>query len=154
MKAIALLVLALPFAAPAQDAKPNFSGTWELQVAQSDFGPLPGPESLTNVVDHREPKVKITSTAKTAEGDRVTELLYTTDGEECSNQIRGSTAKSRTRWVERELVTEMQLELQGAKLQLKDRWSLSEDGQTWTIHRSFTSAEMGEAAQKLILTRK
>ncbi len=153
MKRLALAILVFVLPAIAQDAKPNFSGTWELQVAKSDFGPLPPPESVTNTVDHKEPKLKITSKSKTMEGDRTTNLNYTTDGEECTNEIQGGPAKSRTRWSDRELVTEMQLEIQGMKLQFKDRWSLSEDAKTWTIQRAW-SGEFGEAAQKLVLEKK
>ena len=50
--------------APAQDAKPNFAGTWSLDVAKSDFGPMPAPESIVHVIEHNEPNIKITTTQK------------------------------------------------------------------------------------------
>lgn len=43
---------------------PNFSGTWSLDVAKSDFGPAPPPESVVMVIDHKEPTIKSTTAQK------------------------------------------------------------------------------------------
>lgn len=153
MKKLCLLVLSLALAAMAQDGKPNFSGTWELQVAKSDFGPLPAPQGQTNAIEHKDPKLKITATAKTDQGDRTTVRNFTTDGEENTNQLGNATMKSRTRWVEKELVIDATFEAQGNKVQIKDRWQLSDDGKTLTVARTLSS-EMGVAEQKLIFDRK
>src|SRR4051794_27285055 len=61
-RAIALLLCA-PTVLPAQSntttptARPNFSGTWKLNVQRS--GPIMprGLEALTMVIDHRDPKI-------------------------------------------------------------------------------------------------
>ena len=42
---LALIVIAL--SAAAADTKPNFSGSWKLMVAQSDFGSAPAPQSMS-----------------------------------------------------------------------------------------------------------
>ena len=151
-KALAMLAVGL-VAAVGQDSKPNFSGVWELQVAKSDFGQFPAPESQTTTVEHKEPKVKLNTRVKTLEGDVATDFTYTTDGEENTNDFRGSPATSRTRWDGRELLTDMELEAQGVRFRLKDRWSLSEDGKTWNITRVLAS-ELGEVTQKLVLAKK
>ncbi len=39
-----LPAILLCFAVSAAYAKPNFSGTWELNTETSDFGPMPKPE--------------------------------------------------------------------------------------------------------------
>ena len=127
MKKLFLLVLALSLAALAQD-QPNFSGTWELQVAKSEFGPLPAPESQVSVIDHKEPKLQIKVTSKTAQGEQISTRNLTTDGEENTNQVGSNTWKSKTRWEEKVLVTESNFELQGNKIRIKDRWTLSGDG--------------------------
>jgi len=153
MKKLCLLTILFSLTAIAQDGKPNFSGVWELQVANSDFGPLPAPESQTSVVDHQEPQLKLNTTARTVQGELTAAYVYTTDGQENTNEVRGSTRKSRTRWESKELVTEAEFEAQGLKIRLKDRWRLSEDGQTWTSDRTLNS-DMGEAVQKLIFAKK
>ncbi len=153
MKKLFLLLGALTFAAAGQDSKPNFSGKWELQVDKSDFGGIPGPESQITVIDHQEPKLKLQTTAKVAGGERSSQFNYTTDGEECTNDYRGAPAKSRTRWEGRELVTEIQLEADGMKVKLKDRWRISDDGQGWNVDRTLSS-DLGEITQKLIFLKK
>jgi hypothetical protein len=59
------ILLAATFAltAAAQD-KPNFSGKWVLDPQQSDFGDFPAPQSQVNVIDHKEPKIKLTQTIR------------------------------------------------------------------------------------------
>ena len=152
MKKLLLLVLALSLAALAQD-KPNFSGTWELQVANSEFGPLPAPESQISVIDHKEPKVQVKVTSKTAQGEQGSTRNLTTDGEENTNQVGGNTWKSRTHWEERVLVTESNFEIQGNKIRIKDRWTLSDDGKSFTNNRELAS-DMGEAQQRLVFAKK
>ena len=153
MKRLCLLLLAVAVAALAQDGKPNFSGTWELQLDKSDFGPLPGPQSQTTMIEHKDPKLKITVNAKTAQGEQSSLRNLTTDGQENTNEVSGRTWKSKTRWEEKELVTETSFEVQGNKVQIKDRWKLSDDGKGMTIDRTLSS-EMGEAVQKLVFAKK
>ena len=44
---LAIGLVALPGLA---QSKPDFSGTWKLNVGKSDFGQVPGPDSETMVV--------------------------------------------------------------------------------------------------------
>ena len=56
-------------AAWAQDAVPNFTGKWSIDIAKSDFGPMPPPESVVHVIDHKEPNIKVVTTQKGAQGE-------------------------------------------------------------------------------------
>ncbi len=153
MKKLLLLALAFSLGAFCQDGKPNFSGTWELQIDKSDFGPLPAPQSQTMVVDHQDPKLKVSVTAKTAQGDRSSERVMTTDGQENINQVGGNEWKSVSRWVQKLLVTDVSFDMQGNKVKMNDKWQLSEDGKTLTMNRTYKS-DMGEAEQKLVYAKK
>ena len=152
MRKLFLLALALPLASFAQD-KPNFSGAWELQVAKSDFGPLPAPESQVSVIDHKEPKLQVKVTSKTPQGEQTSTRNLTTDGEENTNQVGPNTWKSKTHWEEKALVTESNFETQGNKIRIKDRWTLADDGNSFTSNRELAS-DMGEAQQKLVFAKK
>src|SRR5258706_532224 len=80
-------VLALVSLALVADDKPDLSGTWKLDSAKSDFGAFPGPDSQANVIDHKDPKIKIKTTSKGGpRGDADYESTYTTDGKESTNQ--------------------------------------------------------------------
>ena len=155
MNKLCLLLLALGLAPlAAQDGKPDFAGAWDLQLDKSDFGPLPRPESVTYTVEHKEPKVTLTTRSKTAQGEATSVRNHTTGGEENTNQVQGREWKSKTRWEGNELVTESQYETQQfGKVKLKERWQLSEDRKTLTVARSFAS-ELGEAEQKYVFARQ
>ena len=42
---LVVALLAGPALAARQDAKPDFSGTWVLDINKSDFGQMPPPQS-------------------------------------------------------------------------------------------------------------
>lgn len=61
-KRIVLFAVVLLFAVAAAlsaETKPNFTGTWKLNVAKSDARD-DGPQSLTVTVDHKEPTLTYT----------------------------------------------------------------------------------------------
>ncbi len=150
---LAVVFLLAGLLCPAQEARPNFTGKWVLDTAKSDFGPVPGPSSRNDVIDHQDPKLKLTVTSKGQQGELVAELNYTTDGKENTNTIRGREVKSKTRWEGKQLVTEAKMELQGNTLEIKDTWELSGDGKVLTIGRELKSPQ-GEASQKLIFNKE
>src|SRR4029079_14018283 len=57
-------VLAFVATPALAQVKPNFSGTWNLDVAKSDFGPSTAPESMTMTIVHKDPSIKATSSQK------------------------------------------------------------------------------------------
>src|SRR5207253_1429525 len=48
-----------PLAAVNAPARVNYSGVWRLINPKSDFGAIPGPDIRIDVIDHREPSIKI-----------------------------------------------------------------------------------------------
>ena len=66
--------------------KPNFSGVWKLNVAKSDFGVMPPPESRTDVIEHIEPTLKLSRDEKGAEGPRKYIINTSNDGREVVNK--------------------------------------------------------------------
>lgn len=135
---LALLILAPAGTASAQDL-PNFTGKWTLDVAKSDFGPMPPPESMTYVVDHKEPTIKIVTTQKGQQGETVNERNVTTDGKDNVNKLRmpmGETdVKSTTKWAGKTLTTAFKLDIQGTALDVVESWKLSDDGKVLTVLR-------------------
>ena len=135
---LALFVLAPARAASAQDV-PNFTGKWSLDVAKSDFGPMPPPESMTYVIDHKEPALKIVTTQKGQQGEMTNERNVTTDGKDNVNKMRMPTGetdvKSTTKWAGKTLTTAFKLDMQGMALDIVESWKLSDDGKVLTILR-------------------
>lgn len=148
-----VLLLLVGICAAADEAKPDFTGKWALDTGKSDFGMLPPVESQTSVIEHKEPKVKVTSTTKNERGEQKRESNYTTDGEENTNKNGPVEIKSKSHWDGKKLITDSKLKLQDNDIEIHDTWELSEDGSTFTQSRDFKSP-MGETSQKLIFNKQ
>ncbi|HUG28540.1 MAG TPA: hypothetical protein VMK53_09600, partial [Gemmatimonadales bacterium] len=95
--ALVVALLALPVSLSAQ-AAPNLTGTWILQVAESDFGPLPAPERRTDIITHDEPRLVVQRMTMSQGQEASLELTYAVDGEPHQNDAGGAVAVSRVSW--------------------------------------------------------
>jgi hypothetical protein len=149
-------LVALTISTAAQGL-PNFTGTWTLDAAKSDFGPMPPPESVVMVIDHKEPTVKVTTTQKNQMGDSSNDSTYTTDGKENVNKMRGPAGdqdvKSTTKWNGKTLATSRTIEAQGMSIGIDDSWELSPDGKALTVSRQLKTPQ-GDFSTKLVLNKK
>ena len=147
LRSALFVLLVLPVAASlrAQDANPDFTGKWNLDASKSDFGPMPPPESIVHVIEHKEPSVKVVTTQKGAQGEVTTERQLTTDGKENVNKMRVGPAeqevKSTTKWSGKALTTAFKLDMQGNVFDVNDSWKLSDDGKVLTIVRDIKTAQ-------------
>jgi hypothetical protein len=148
---IAALTLAAA-AAPAA-AKPDFTGSWAMNAANSDFGPMPAPSVFTRVVKHQEPTLEVSTTQAGPQGTVTTHLTYTTDGSESINHINGTEVRSVCRWDGDTLVISYDRHIGSSVISVEERWSLSEDGNVTTIH-SNVKGSMGEFQMRLVLDRQ
>ena len=160
LSAAFFLFLALPVvaAAWAQDATPNFTGKWSIDLAKSDFGPMPPPESVVHVIEHKEPSLKVVTTQKGAQGEVTNERMMTTDGKENVNSVRmggpePQEIKSTTKWNGKALTTTFKIDIQGNPFDVYDTWKLSDDGKVFTAVREFKSAA-GEFAITTVFNKQ
>jgi hypothetical protein len=145
-----LLSIALSAAALAA---PNFSGQWKMNVAKSDFGPVPAPEVLTRTVKHADPALEYTTHQKGEQGEVNTDIKYTTDGKPCVNKINGSEAKGTAKWEADKLIIESVRDLQGTQLTSKETWMLTDGGKTLIINNHI-AVPQGEFDLKLVLEKQ
>ncbi|HEV8038252.1 MAG TPA: hypothetical protein VGP62_05255 [Bryobacteraceae bacterium] len=148
----ALFVTAFATSMLAQ-SKPNFSGTWKLNVAKCDFGPLPAPDSRTDVITHNEPTIKIDVDSKGGQGDFTGTLNYTTDGKEVSNKMGPRDVKSTLGWEGSHLVVNSKLSINDAEITIKTVWTLSDDGKTLSQDAHINSP-MGELDTKQVFEKQ
>jgi hypothetical protein len=154
----ALLVVLVSALAGAQNATPNFTGKWNLDAAKSDFGPMPPPDSVVHVIDHKEPSIKIVTTQKGAQGETTNERVLTTDGKENVNKMRmgpdgEQEVKSTSKWNGKALATSFTLDVQGNAFDINDSWTLSDDGKVLTIVRAI-KAPQGEFAATTVFNKQ
>jgi hypothetical protein len=150
-------ILLLAASAVAQSALPNFSGTWTLDAAKSDFGPIPGPESIVMVIDHKEPALKVTVTQKGPQGEVSNESSYTTDGKDNMNKLRAPAGDqdvtSTTKWNGKTLATTRTIDAQGMSIGIDDAWELSADGKAMTINRQLKTPQ-GDFSTKMVFNKQ
>jgi hypothetical protein len=81
---MAAAVVTLPIIAGPSFAqsRPDLSGTWKLNVAKSDFGPVPGPNAQTDVIEQKGDTLKISVSAESDQGKLEYVETLTTDGKE------------------------------------------------------------------------
>ncbi len=147
-------LLVLTAGALLAQAKPNFSGTWTLVPAKSEFGMMPPPSSAVQTIAHNEPQLKVVTTQTGDQGTTTTESNYTTDGKECSNTgPMDSQIKSTLKWDGSALIVDSKLDFQGNAVTIANRWTLSEDGKSLTINTHFATP-MGDGDAKMVYEKK
>lgn len=134
-------------------AKPNFSGDWKMNPSKSDFGPMPAPSSMTEKIAHEDPNLTVAVKQATDQGDFEANLKYTTDGKECSNEVRGNPVKSTAKWDGDTLLIDSKAKFGDNDMTINDKWNLSEDGKTLTVSRHIVSP-MGEGDIKMVLEKQ
>jgi len=136
---------------------PDFTGTWTFDAAKSDFGPIPPPESIVMVIDHKEPTLKVNVTQKTPMGEAANDSTYTTDGKDNVNKMRSPAGeqdvKSTTKWNGKTLTTSRTIEAQGMSIGIEETWDLSADARVLTINRVLKTPQ-GDFNTKITMNKK
>jgi hypothetical protein len=108
--------------------KPDFSGTWKVDLDKSVLGPLAGPTSITRRIEHKDPNI---SDQQSITGpDMNLTFKYSTDGQETANNFMGTDFKSKAQWEGKTLV--IHNDVDGGKGKSTNKWSLSAEGKTLT----------------------
>jgi len=136
--------------APAQ-SKPNFSGSWKMNAARSDFGLVPAPASIARKITHAEPSLAIVEDQDAGFGVQNVTRVYTTDGRGSSFTSQGAEVKGTAVWEGNDLVVTSEVAV--ALLKYIDRMSLSADGKTMTSAIKLTSPD-GAIHMKVIFEKQ
>jgi len=135
---IAIAAFAMTFlAAPSQAA--NFSGEWKLNLAKSDYGPVPQPEFMTRTIKQGDPGLDISTHQKGAQGEATTHLKYTTDGKPAENATPPS--KGTAKLDGDKLVVDSVRTTPNGELKFHEVWSLSADGKMMTINNHIVAPQ-------------
>lgn len=156
--AACLLLLAASTASTvAQEAKPDFSGTWNLDVAKSDFAGAPAPDSIVHVIVHKDPSLKITTTQKGPQGELTNTRTLTTDGKENMNKMRTMVGeqdvKSTTAWNGGKLANAFKLDIQGSAIAISESWELTDGGRVLSVTRD-VSTPQGDFHQRYVFNKQ
>ncbi|MGH9238894.1 MAG: hypothetical protein ACRD3G_12715 [Vicinamibacterales bacterium] len=95
MTLLVLVLLAAQAAGAA--AKPDLSGQWVINAAESDFGLIPPPQCRGLKLTHREPELTSEETRPAGEPCGLT-LRYTTDGKPITYTANDAKQTARMTW--------------------------------------------------------
>ena len=146
-------LLALSAASVLAQQKTDYSGTWKLNVSKSDFGPLPAPDSRTDVITQKEPAITNHVVSEGQQGKLDYTVNYSTDGKEVTNTVADRVSKSTAKWDAKNLVVNTKLKFNDMDVDVVATWVLAADGKTLTIDAHITST-MGEVDQKLVFEKQ
>ena len=134
--------------------KPNFTGTWKINNAKSDFGPMPqGPDKFERKVDHKDTELKVNTVQSMQGNERTTDVTYTIDGKEHEIQLGPTTAKVTANWKDAALEIAAKREIQGNAVTSTELWSLSADGKVLTLDSNISTPQ-GEFKLKFVLDKQ
>jgi len=150
---LALITVAVANVIPAAD-KPNFSGSWKMDLTKSDFGGAPPPDSFSRKIEHNEPVVILTDDQTSALGPEQAVRKYTTDGQETTYQWMGSDVKSAAHWEDNSLVIIGKVNAGGTDLIVTSTLTISADGKTLTERDKIAAAGNEVGAFKIVLVKE
>ena len=113
--------------------KPNFTGSWKMNPAKSDFGPIPPPDKLERTIKHDDPKLAVSTLNAGPQGEMKSDSMYTTDGKDSINKTAGTEVKSVAAWDGDKLTIKYKREVQGMEISFAETWTLSADGKVLTV---------------------
>lgn len=150
-----ILALALAAAAGTLSAadKPDLSGTWNLNVQKSEFGPSPGPDKFVRKIDHKDPEMKLTTTQAFQGQERTSDVVYTIDGKPHTVKVGEAEAEITATWKGNNLEVKSLRNIQGNEITAVETWTLAEDGKTLTTV-SHIKAPMGELDLKFFFEKQ
>ncbi len=132
---------------------PNFSGEWKADIAKSDFGDIPAPDSIVMQIDHADPKLSVKQHQTGGPlGELHAELNYTTDGTESRSTVRGSELVSNGKWSGDTLKINTKLTWEDNALTIIETWKLASDGQSLELSREIINPD-GTSTMKLLFTK-
>lgn len=133
--------------------RPDFTGAWKLIRGESDFGFLGAPEWRLDTITHEEPRLRIRTRQKDANGDTTIDRDLTAGGEPVTIMIRGRERQLIAFWEDTVLVVETRSEVSGNARRIEDRRSLDVGGEWLTIERRHEQPG-GAVRQRLRLRRQ
>jgi polyvinyl alcohol dehydrogenase (cytochrome) len=131
--------------------KPNFSGTWKLNVAKSEFGMVPPPTSETIVIEQNGLSIRENVSQDGQQGQQEYTVEFVADGKEVTIPADSPRAhlgqailhKISASWQGSSLLTVADVEVQGLNITSKTTYTLSEDGKVLTGLTSILTTSMG-----------
>lgn len=143
IRIVGLLAATSVLLVPAVSAtpRPNFTGTWKVNLQKSKLQ-IPPPESTVFLVEHDEPRLKITRTNVFSGKSDTFTILLTTDGRETVLRDAQRTIYSRAYWEGNVLVFDSRIVMEAGEATNVVRYRMAKDGQSFTAPERLRSPKL------------
>ncbi len=135
-------------------AAPNLTGEWKLNLAKSQYGPIPAPLEVTRKIKVEGISLSMSTYQKSAQRENTSELKYTTDGKVSVNKVTNGDAKGAAHWEGDTLIIESSQQNGPAEIKSREVWTLSPDAKTLTILTHLTIPQQGEIDVKQVFEKQ
>ena len=122
--------------------KPDFSGTWALNLEKTRLQSIRGLESGEIVIEHAEPRFRFDRAFAIKGKTDSTSWQLTTDGREAAVDEGGITRKSRLFWDGDTLVLDELLTAKGGEATNRVRYRLRDGGRTLVAEEQFRGSRL------------
>jgi hypothetical protein len=137
----------------AQQAKPNLTGTWKINLSKSKLAPQHGPGIDRYKIKHSEPRVEMEHTFN----GRSETYTYMTDGKErmANGSLQDGATRAKTHWDSDTLVIEKKQAIGsvGAFVWIS-RFTLSQDGKSLVVTQHASKSSFGAAFDESLIYEK
>jgi hypothetical protein len=121
-------------------AKPDFTGTWKYKPNRSSLQ-IPAPDSTTLVIEHHEPRFRLSRTHVMGGSRDTFSIELTTDGEQVICNHNGLEIRARLRWAGETLVFDSELVREEIRAINVVRYRLADASQTLVAEESLRSEQ-------------
>ena len=119
--------------------KPDFSGTWKLDLKKSSLE-IPTPKSMIFVIVHDEPNWEVKRTFVFENGkEDIWETKLTTDGKQVIHDFNNNDGKVRLYWENDSLIFDSEIMFPDETASNVVRYSLTDNGKTFVAEETFKS---------------
>lgn len=78
--------------------KPNFTGTWKLDLQLTRFNQVEPPKSLILEIEHKEPQIRINTKTETKAGAETSSIEVATDSQPRQSSVEGHATTALAHW--------------------------------------------------------
>ena len=152
----AFILCSLSSTAPAvaQDAdRPDFTGTWILDLDASSFGPSPAPDSARIVVERADDHVVMTRISY-VRGENTVWFDMPADGEIHQATTDDGSTDARAEWDGSTLTVWLVAEANVGDVDVTELWGMDSEGSRLTIDRTIEVPGYGVFEQNLLYSRR
>ncbi len=118
--------------------RPDFSGSWAIDPARSNFGPMAPPSVFERTIKQSPNEMHSFTHQSGQQGESHTNVKFSLDGKENVISLHGDEARVTGKWMMSNLIVETRRKNAEGDIVSNETWSLEEGGKALLIQAKVT----------------